>query len=557
MSLTLFNQNEIKHIKMKNIYKLLIPVVVSFFIGCNTLDQKKEKKSYGETALEESAIPVRPGIPGERPFWNYYSQRFIYAPAFDFKPVENAEEYRFDIMSIDRSATYSFEANKPYEPLTPVWVELPVGSYQIQVTGVGNDGKNVGLAGEREFYRAAPFNGIYHEPVLPYDKSAELALEKLMEKDYVSYWLTNKKPDPDYLYYRYPTKMFGALIVGAVTYARLKPNSAEATSAKELALIVADFLIEISNPKGTPLEYFPPTYRGHEDYDAQFNKSSESHMKSYNTMIPYAADAGHAYLDLYDYTGEEKYFEAAKKIASTYKKNQLENGSWYLYVDNRTGEPTASNISIPTSTINYFNRLSQDYGVEDLSDATEAALNWIMVNPVETFNWQGQFEDVKASQAYQNHSREQACELAIYLFKNNSDISLAEDLVRFSEDQFVIWEQPLDIEIELMEQNSSRLGYQSKNWITPCVQEQYEWWMPVSRSAGIMIDTLWEAYKATGNDIYLAKARSIANSFTVVQKAHNGEYPTYFTKYPMGVWLNNTVYPAKVMRNFQENLDRL
>lgn len=271
--------------------------------------------------------------------------------------------------------------------------------------------------------------------------------------------------------------------------------------------------------------------------------------------MPYGADAGHAYLDLYDLTGKDKYLEAARRIAETYVKTQLDNGSWYLFVDNETGEPTAPNIAIPTSTINYFNRLENDYGVDNLNKSTQAALKWIMNNPVKTFNWQGQFEDVKASLPFENQSREQACELAMYLFKNDTKTELAKELVRFAEDQFVIWEKPIDIEIELMEQNSSKLGYKSENWITPCVQEQYDWWMPVSRSAGIMIDTYWEAFMATGNEIYLAKARSIANSFTVVQQAHNGDYPTYFTKYPMGVWLNNTVYPAKVMKNFHDRLE--
>ncbi|MCM4155756.1 hypothetical protein DHD80_07035 [Gramella sp. AN32] len=525
-------------------------------MSCNSLPNREEV-SLQEIALKESTIPVHPGTPGKSPFWNGYAKRFIYAPSFNFDKIEGAGYYLYELESEVNSKKYSFKNATPHATLSPIWTSIPVGFFNIKVKGFTPGGNNLGLAGSGRYYHAAPFAGVYHKPVLPYDKSAEKALEKLMEKEYVEYWITHQKPDPNYLYYRYPTKMFGALIVGAVTYARLKPNTAEAEKARELAVIVADHLIKISNPEGSPLEYFPPTYHGYEGYDAQFNKSSENHMNYDNTMIPYAADAGNAYLDLYDYTKEDKYFEAAIKIAHTFKKTQLENGSWYLYVNKKTGKPTAPNIAIPTSMIKYFNRLSQDYDVKDLNGATQEALKWVMANPVNTFNWQGQFEDVKASKPYQNQSREQACELAIYLFKNHTNISLAEELVRFAEDQFVIWEQPMDIEIELMEQNSSKLGYQSKNWITPCVQEQYEWWMPVSRSAGIMIDTYWEAYNETGKEIYLAKAKSIANSFTVVQEIHQGEYPTYFTKYDMGFWLNNTIYPAKVMMDFNDHLGNL
>lgn len=540
---------------MLKLIKYLLVIIVIITISCSSLNE--EKLSFREEAIQESMQPIHPGLPGKVPFWNTYAIRFIYAPAFDFKSLPDAQKYSYKVTSEEDGKDYQFKSDNPYASLSPIWDQLPVGYFKVEVYGLTKAGDEIGLAGDGRYYHAAPFRKIYNSPQLPYDKSAEIALEHLINEDYVQYWLLHKEPDPNYIYYRYPTKMFGALIIGAVTYARLKGETKAGKQARELAKIVADFLIGISFKDGSPLEYFPPTYRGYEGYDAQFNETKASHMNIKNTMMPYAADAGHAYLDLYDLTGDQKYFEAAKRIAETYVKTQLDNGSWYLFVNNETGEPTAPNIAIPTSTINYFNRLRRDYKVENLNRPTQRALEWILDNPVQSFNWQGQFEDVKASKPYENQSREQACELAMYLFKNDQQISLAEELVRFAEDQFVIWENPIDVEIELMEQNSSKLGYKSKNWITPCVQEQYDWWMPVARSAGIMIDTYWEAYKNTGREIYLAKAKSIANSFTVVQKAHHGDYPTYFTKYPMGVWLNNTVYPAKVMKNFQDHLKQL
>jgi len=72
-----------------------------------------------------------------------------------------------------------------------------------------------------------------------------------------------------------------------------------------------------------------------------------------------------------------------------------------------------------------------------------------------------------------------------------------------------------------------------------------------------MIDTYLEAYKATKKEIYLAKAKSIANALTLVQKEHNGDYPTMFTKYDMNFWLNSVVYPAKVMMKLGNTLEKL
>jgi hypothetical protein len=216
----------------------------------------------------------------------------------------------------------------------------------------------------------------------------------------------------------------------------------------------------------------------------------------------------------------------------------------------------AKNIAIPTSIINYFDRLRRDYKVAGLENATKKAVNYIMENPVKTYDWQGQFEDVSARPEYANLSREQACDFAIYLLNNSNgkteNLKLAEELIRFSEDQFVIWEQP-----ENKQTKNKGEGWKPENWITPSVQEQYVFWNPVGRAAGIMIDTYWHAYEVTKNEMYLAKAESLANAFTLVQKEHAGDYPTFFTKYKMPLWLNSTVYPAKVLMNLESNIKKL
>ncbi|GAB2549772.1 hypothetical protein GCM10027189_35530 [Rufibacter soli] len=509
------------------------------------------KESLGQRALKESTEPIRPGVPGKVPFWNVAAKRFIYAPAFDFKSVPNAATYRFVLTSEVDDSKHQFENKVPYAPVSPVWAAVPVGYFKIKVTGVSSAGKEVGTAGEGRYYRAAPFNGTYHEPpVMPYDQSAKLALEKLMHKDFIEYWLTNKKPDPSYNLYRYPTKIYSALIIGALTYGKLKPTEEKRSVA--LARSIADFLISISLPKGNQYQDFPPSYYGYEEHFKENNKKINTN--SIMTIIP--ADAGNAYLDLYDVTKDQKYLNAAKLIAETYTKTQMDNGSWYLFIDKDSGKPTAKNIAIPTSTINYFDRLANDYGVKGLEASTQKALKYIMEGPVKTFDWHGQFEDIYERPPYHNLSREQACDLAIYLLRNRKanpdNIKLAEELIRFSEDQFVIWERPMDITV-----GKAVPGNISKNWITPSVQEQYVYWMPVGRAAGIMVTTFWEAYDVTKNEMYLAKAKSIANSFTVVQSHHDGDYPTFFTKHKMNYWLNSNVYPAKVLMTLENDLAKL
>lgn len=514
--------------------------------SCKTVFQTNQKADFGEIALKESLKPIHPGEPGKTPFWNERAFRFIYAPAFNFQKIANAEKYRFVVTSLKNNERYTFESDVPYASLSPVWAKVPVGHFELRVIGISAKKDSLGVAGSGKYYRAAPFNGPYHKPLLPYDVSARIALDSLLNKDYVEYWLTHKQPDPGYVNYRYPAKIMSALVVGAVTHARLKSDAADKDRSIKLACIIADYLLGIRYEKGSKWEYFVPTYSKTLVY------KSKPYMTHANNFTIMGVDVGNACLDLYDYTSEKKYFEAAKQIADTYLKTQLDNGTWYQLVDYKSGKPVAENLVVPTAVINYFNRLKNDYQIKGLEKSSESAFRWIMENPAQTFNWQGQYEDVSPQKPYFNQNREQACDLAVYLFKNKRNIPLAEELVRFAEDQFVIWEQPIDVPVR----KTSNPVYNPLNWITPCVLEQYAYWMPVGRAAGIMVETYWQAYNATKKEIYLAKAKSIANSFTLMQKEHQGNYSTYFTKYPIEQWLNSTVYPAKVLMQLEDNLKR-
>jgi len=565
---------------------LLSAIAVTF---ATTAPAQPFKGPFGASEWQLSAAPLHPGQPGVSPFWNTFAPRFIYAPAFDYKPVPGAATYRFEITSTAAGVApafnpppgaaaptrnskletrnsppqlLTFTAPHPWSPLTPIWTSLPVGNFTLRVTALSPDGKPLGTAGTGTYYRAAPYDGPYLAPVIPYDASGKLALEKALSKPYVQYWLTHKEPDFGYYFYRFP-KLYGALITGAVAQARLHPGTDEAARMTELARIVADYTISISFPKGSHLEYFPPSYYGK---TVGTGKRKNSHVQINNYMIIGAAETGHAYLNLYDLTGDKKYFDAALRIAQTYQKTQLPSGTWTLYINHETGQPTAPQPAIPTSTIAYFERLKNDYKVEGLQPAIDRAFAWVMENPAKDFFWLAQYEDIALTNAkkYERMSREQPCDLAIYLFKTRANdpkmVALAEDLIRFCEDQFITWEQMEDVLIhggakrQPFRDDAQPPGWYSRNWLLPVVHEQYNFWMPSARNTGLMIETYWQAYQVTKKEVYLSKAISIANNFTRVQSLHDGEYPTFFTTYPLNYWLNNSIYPAIVMIQLQKDL---
>lgn len=541
-----------------NVTTLLI-LWLSYIAVCsckNPVNESGQESSFGEIAKRESMLPIRPGRPGEYPFWNAYAKRFIYAPAFNYRPIRDVAKYRYKVFCESDSSSYGFISNVPYAPLSPIWTKMPVGYFSLEVIGISDNGDSIGLAGRGRYYHAAYFNGPYHKAIMPYDSSGMLALYHVLHKDYVTYWLEHKGPDPDYRFYRYPAKIYSALISGAVTYAQFKPHSEEGKRAVKLARTVANNLMKISFPEGSAWEYFPPTYYG--PWIAKLKQASWIRLD--NCQTTYGAHAGNAYLDLYDLTGDKKYFYAAERIADTYLKRQLKNGSWFTYVNPITGKPTYSedNILIPALILTYLNRLYRDYGIQKLDTSIQNAFDWIMANPVKTFNWQAQFEDVGVHEPYKDLSKLQACEFAVYLFKNSvkdsSNLELAEEIVRYAEDQFVIWDKPRLLN---MEPKPSLEWMRSTSWITPCVQEQYTYWMPVSGSAMMLIRVYRYAYGATGKKIYLAKAKSIANAMTQVQKIHGGNYQTYFTDKPIqkrNQWLNCVILPAEEMIRFGNKL---
>ena len=88
-------------------------------------------EKLNQQAAQEYLEPVRPGYEGRNPYWNGFAKKFIYAPAFGFADVPGAVKYRFQLSQ--EEGDWSFEAERPCEPLSKVWNEIPVGKTQLIV----------------------------------------------------------------------------------------------------------------------------------------------------------------------------------------------------------------------------------------------------------------------------------------------------------------------------------------------------------------------------------------------------------------------------------------
>ena len=513
---------------------------------------------YYRQSIEESLIPIRPGIPDESPFWNKYAIRFINVPSFDFKPVEGAVNYRFTATSESDGMDYVFTAEQQWSLLLPIWKELPVGMVNLKVEGIDKTGKVIDVSGTHQFYRAAVFEGVYHTPERDYRESAFMGLQWLFSREHYQRWLTESSPDTGYYLYCYPSKIIGAVVNSMLMYATLNPE--DSLTATKIAINAGHYLVNASKSAGSPLEFFPPTYDGDfvektdpaGDSEHEYAKNKTIEIQD-QLMMMYPAEVGEAYLNLYEQTGIEDFFEAAVRIADTYSVLQLENGTWYLTLNFHTGEHIDPNLCIPTNIINFLERLVEDHGLDKFAENTEKAMKWIIENPLKNFYWEGQFEDVPPSLAFRNLSKGHVLSLASHFFtiekSNPGLIETAEELIRFGEDQFVIWEKPFPNETE-----------KTDNWITPCALEQYVYYVPIDASAARFIESFQVAYEATGKEIYLAKARSLANSMTIAQDSLTGEYPTYWEyerRHQLDGWINCATADARAMLGFADFLDKL
>ncbi len=479
---------------------------------CTTAGSPLDYAKINAEAAKQYLEPIRPGYEGRNPFWNGFAKKFIYAPAFDFQEVTGAEKYRFTLTPLDEGVqgTWSFTADSPKAALSPIWNEVPVGQVKLVVEALDAQGNAIGEAGQREFRRDYPFCGPYTPAVRDYRQAAIMALLYIHKMPEIQYWTEHTEPDMNYRHNTYACKIVGATIRSEALLAKLLPAYKE--QATLIAKNAAQFLIDQSRPEGTPLAFFPPTY--YKDLIA--SKRAENQNK---TMTMEAATAGHAFLDLYDLTGEKQYYERALGIADTYLRLQREDGSLPTKIDFSTGEPVNDACAMLYPLMKYFQRLKTDYGVEKYAEAQAKGERWMREVALRNFEMTGQFEDVTVLglQPYENLTNCTAAPYATYLLSKGTptdeELAYAVDLTRFSEDQFTFWDTPITKE-----------GIKAK--ATPCVYEQYKYQTPVDASACNVANAMLSLYKATGEAIYLAKGKALVDNITVAQNAVNGQIPT-------------------------------
>jgi maltose/maltodextrin transport system substrate-binding protein len=361
--------------------------------------------------------------------------------------------------------------------------------------------------GTRVFWKSAPFKpGSYPQAKMPYAEAVKRGYDFIVNDRLCTSILEKGEPDFSVYHSCYPSKMYSAIIKAMVRYATFSQEHSD--KALKIAKKAANWLISVSEKAGSPLEYWPPTYLG-ENAAAKSNKG--------RIMLIYPAEVALSYIELYKVTKDQKFLDAAKKIAGTYLKYQGEDGSWPLVLKTDDGSSPYKNRLCPISgAMPMLYSLYKETNDNVYLVAADKAFAYLEKGPLETWNWEGQFEDVTPLSPYNNLTKHNACSSAIYLLerfpKNKAKLDLAREILRFAEDQFVCWERPF-VGIESTPYfGDNKEG--TATWVLPGVLEQYYWYVPIDASAAKLIRTYLALYRAEGNKLDLAKARALGDSIT-------------------------------------------
>jgi len=473
-----------------------------------------------------------------RPFWNVHSSQFIYNPKLCFPITPGAKKYVFTATD-ENGNEYKFESKKSISYLTEIWKDLPTGMTTLKVDAYDKDDNFICVAGVRTFFKCDPFPGRENLPpkAYSYRECALKAYRYAYNDKATQYLLKNGKPDPDYSLNLYPSKMLASIITSMLTYAKLEPETAQ--NAILIAKKAADYLIDVVTYKdGTPLAGLPYTYSTEHLREGQEPQIGAAKERMGNVMMIYPCTVAEAYFALSDVTGDRKYYDAAVKIAEVYKNNVLPNGSWYLFLSATDGKPQAENYCVPNAMLPLFSIMYEKTGDKVWKDISEGCYAYIEKTCIDGYDWEGQFEDTVFSTRHENMTHFIAISVIKQIAKERADdpksVDMAVSLMRFIEDQFVVWGRYSPW---------CRSATYRECWESPAGLEQYEWYVPVDSSTSAIAEAFFTVYELTGDRLWYEKACALLDMITRMQNEETGLIPTqWITENPKtkiwSFWIN-------------------
>ena len=530
---------------------LLFATVIFMASAC-----KNDESGYDQLnalAAKEYLEPIRPGNEAGNLWWNIHSKKFIYAPVFGFERIPGAVRYRYTATQPEDSTSrkWTFIAGSPNEALSKMWNKIPPGKTKLKVEGLNEAGDVVGIAGERNFVRDFPFHGPYHGPARDYHEAAVRAAVFIHEMSCTKYWLDHDSPNLSIPQNTYTSPEISALAAVECFVAKMRPDLAG--EALIIARKAGDFVLKTSGAPGGPFPNFPASYGeapGERDPDAAYVRKVQAELKG-TTMTYNGSLALIAWVNLWEQTGEQRWFDAATTLMDTYSKFQREDGSWPSRFNLETGEvlnPAGSN----SAQFLFVSRmLSDKFPMHKWKDMIDRNETWLKGWVESTFDMTQQFNDTRRHtiDRYSNLTGLFPSYISRYILQQDAlsekDLTMVRDLVRVGEDQFAHWNSFPDA-----------FGFQSEP--TPCVHEQYGYEVPVDDSSASLAMAFLALWKRTGEELAFAKAKALMDKMTLIQNSVTGQIPTIWKhetstmRLLTGFWINCNFWDIVALEEMAE-----
>jgi len=534
----------------------LRPSIVDFAAAMNAGKDFPENypAPYGEArklASEDYTHTVRPIGVGGQPAWNGRAAWFMYPPTFGFTNRHDAAVYRFTVTD-ESSVDHTFVGKTANDSLAPVWARLPKdGWFSVTCEAQAADGTSLGLVGSRTFWKQAPFRpGTYAKPKLAHAEAAKRIGRYVMKLPIVQANYLAGKPVPKEMvnpdnqtFIAYPSKM-GAAIIKAMA-ALATSDAVIRADALRLADGVVKKLAAITEPDGRPLAGFPLTYENHPGLTRHPAKILA--RNGGKVMMIYPCEVADAYLDLFAVTHDAALKTAALKIADKYLELQGADGTWPLNCYLKDAKEAEANRLVPVHLMEFLERVYTLTGAKKYRAAADRAFAYVEKGPLASWNWEGQFEDVIPTAPYQNLTKHNACDTAIYLVKrypgDKKRLAQARELLRFSEDQFVCWERPYR---GVADDSRGVRIWGGDSWRCPAVLEQYNCYVPIDASSAKLVQTYLALYRAEGSKLDLAKATALGDALARETK-DDGYLPTFWFNFCED-WPNCMLHSAAALK---------
>ena len=214
----------------------------------------------------------------------------------------------------------------------------------------------------------------------------------------------------------WPDNPAGKIAWAVSTLIRYYPYSGD-SSLVEIVRTMLDRLILYHTP-GTFVWSLVPYASAEPGTGVYFGARADG---AYATEPDKVAQAGRAYLDFYELTGEEKYFSAALGCAEALRRHVRRgdetHSPWPFRIDVRNGAVIEEYTSDIIQMVRLFGELVR-LGQTQYLDLRDAAWEWIIKYPLRTQIWKGYFEDIRLDPHNQNREQLSCLETTRYILQN-------------------------------------------------------------------------------------------------------------------------------------------